>query len=112
VQLEMPSLMDALGIALIVLGAVLLCGALLSPGEPERDEAEHNERNEHDGPRGSVRRVADARVAYLPKVANMQFALNSLRGLPRLDRPLNLPVSLQNSQAGGYHVPEAFDRDC
>lgn len=60
-QLEMPSLMDAFGIALIILGAVLLCGALLfarrrSPQEPDKDEAEHNERNErneHDGPRDS-----------------------------------------------------------
>jgi hypothetical protein len=67
VQLEMPSLIDALGIALIVIGIVLLCGTLIlarrsSPGEPDKDEAEHNEREDDrqrsDTPGGGRRTTA------------------------------------------------------
>jgi hypothetical protein len=57
-RLEIPSLagreMDAIGIVLIVLGVVLLCGTLIfarrsSPGEPDKDEAQRDD----DGPHGS-----------------------------------------------------------
>ena len=60
-RLEIPSLaspeMDAIGIALVVLGVVLISGTLIfarrSPqGEPDKDETQHNKRDD-DGPQGS-----------------------------------------------------------
>jgi hypothetical protein len=60
-RLEIPSLagreMDAIGIALIVIGVVLLCVTLIfargsSTGEPDKDEAQQSERDE-EGPDSS-----------------------------------------------------------
>ena len=50
--------MDAIGIALIVIGLVLLCGTLIfarrsSPAEPDNDEAEHNKPDEYHTSQGS-----------------------------------------------------------
>jgi hypothetical protein len=60
-RLEIPSLagreIDAIGIALIVIGAVLLCGTLIfarrsSTGDRDKDEAQHSEPDDG-GPDGS-----------------------------------------------------------
>jgi hypothetical protein len=60
-RVEIPFLadreVDAIGLALIVLGVALVCGTLIfarrsSPEEPDQDEAQHNEHDD-DGPHGS-----------------------------------------------------------